>query len=118
MLPRDGLSSRPGIQEKPQSKAKSLHSLLLFVLCVMMTITSRAGGVRRLPKKEQEERREREEEEGGAGKSSKGKRRQLGKRRGSGAQDAELGVQKNCSLLCCVVLGKALSPSELRLPRL
>ena len=118
MLPQDGLSSRPGIQEKPRSTAKSLHSLLLFVLCVMMIITSRAGGVRRLPEKEQEERREREEEEGGGGKCSKGKRRQLGKRRGSGAQDAELGVQKNGLLFCCVILGKALSPPELRLPRL
>ena len=118
MLPQDGLSSRPGIQEKPRSTAKSLHSLLLFVLCVMMIITSRAGGVRRLLEKEQEERREREEEEGGGGKCSKGKRRQLGKRRGSGAQDAESGVQKNGLLFCCVVLGKALSPSELRLPRL
>lgn len=83
-----------------------------------MPITGRAGGGRRLPEKEQEERREREEEEGAGGKCSKEARRKFRKRRGSGAQGAELGVQKDCTLLCCVVLGKALSLSELWLPRL
>ena len=33
MSPRDGLSSRPGIQEKPQSAAESFHPHLLLFVC-------------------------------------------------------------------------------------
>ena len=111
------LAHDPGFRKSHKVQLR-VFTLTCCCLCVMMTITGRAGGVRRLPEREQEERREREEKERGRGKCSKGKRRKLGKRRGSGAQGVKLGVQKNRSLLCCVVLGKALSLSELRLPRL
>lgn len=94
------LAHDPGFRKSHKVQLR-VFTLTCCCLCVMMTITGRAGGVRRLPEREQEERREREEEERGRGKCSKGKRRKLGKRRGSGAQGETGCPEEPFALVLC-----------------